>query len=77
MNLIYKNNERSLTLGVEMELQLIDADTLRLTPKASEFLTAIKSDKLTKEMFKSTLEIITGVCNNVHEVIDDFNDTLV
>ncbi len=77
MNLIYKNNERSLTLGVEMELQLIDADTLRLTPKAAEFLTAIKSDKLTKEMFKSTLEIITGVCNNVHEVIDDFNDTLV
>lgn len=76
MQLPFTNNEQSLTLGVEMEIQLLDPKTLRLSPKAPEILKMIEHDKLTKEMFRSTLELITGVCSNVHEVHKDLGYTL-
>ncbi len=76
MKLPFTNNEKSLTLGVEMEIQLLDPKTLRLSPKAPEILKMIEHDKLTKEMFRSTLELITGVCSNVHEVHKDLGYTL-
>lgn len=76
MKLPFSNNEKSLTLGVEMEIQLLDPNTLRLTPKAPEILKMIEHDKLTKEMFRSTLELVTGVCSNVHEIHEDLGYTL-
>jgi carboxylate-amine ligase len=75
MQLDFKPNHQNLTLGVEMEVQLLDQDTLRLAPKAPDILKEIKHDKLTKEMFRSTLEIITGVCHNVQEVEIDLRQT--
>lgn len=76
MNLHFTENKKSLTLGVEMEIQLLDPKTFRLTPKAPEILKMIHHEKLTKEMFRSTLELITGVCPTVHEVHEDLGYTL-
>lgn len=76
MKLPFTNNEKSLTLGVEMEVQLLDHKTLRLSPQAPAILKLIRHEKLTKEMFKSTLELVTGICNNVHEVHHDMVLTL-
>ncbi len=76
MELNFTQNEKSLTLGVEMEIQLLDQKTLRLTPKAPMLIKNLKLDKLAKEMFRSTLELITGVCTNVHEVHKDLSETL-
>lgn len=76
MILPFKNNPRALTLGVEMEVQLLDPHSLRLAPRAPEILHMLDHDKLTKEMFQSTLELITGICENVHEVHDDLGYTL-
>ena len=72
----FTKNETNLTLGVEMEIQLMDQGTLRLTPQAPEILKMIDHKRLTKEMFRSTLELITGVCEDVHKVHDDLGYTL-
>jgi carboxylate-amine ligase len=76
MLLNFTQNEKTLTLGVEMEIQLLDNKTLRLTPQAPEVLRMLQQERLTKEMFRSTLELITGVCSNVHEVEKDLTETL-
>lgn len=76
MALNFKENTENLTLGVEMELQVLDAERLVLTPRSLEIIHAINSDRLTKEMFRSTLEIITGVCKDVHEVHNDLSASI-
>lgn len=77
MPLTFKQNEQHLTLGVEMELQVLDAERLTLIPRSSEIMHAIQSPKLAKEMFRSTLEIVTGICNNVHEANADLSASLI
>ena len=76
MELIFTKNDTNLTLGVEMEIQLLDSTSLRLTPKAPQILKMLHRERLTKEMFQSTLELVTGVCSQVHEVHADLNATL-
>jgi carboxylate-amine ligase len=76
MSLNFKHNEKSLTLGVEMEIQLLDHETLLLTPRAEEILMLIKSNKLVKEMFRSTLEVITDICSDAHEVGRDLKEVM-
>jgi gamma-glutamyl:cysteine ligase YbdK (ATP-grasp superfamily) len=54
-----------LTLGVEVELQILDPETLVLTPRAEEILKVLSSNKkITKEFFLSTLEINTAKCGD-------------
>ena len=48
--IIFKSNG-ILTLGVEIELQLLDQDTLNLTPRANELLDAGKFIKNLKQEF--------------------------
>jgi carboxylate-amine ligase len=73
----FKSNEKALTLGVEMEMQILDRDTLLLTPRSPEILKLLTNRKLAKEMFRSTLEVITDVCDNVHDVVKDLRETMV
>lgn len=61
-----------LTLGAEIELQIIDPVTLNLTPRADELLGhASHFPKLKPEFYLSTLEINTDKCRDVHEVAQD------
>lgn len=76
MSLDFKHNLHTLTLGVEMEIQLLDKETLLLTPRAEEILTLVKSKKLVKEMFRSTLELVTGVCDDAHDIGKELKDVL-
>lgn len=57
------NNE--LTLGVELELQVLDADSLLLTPRAAEIIELSGSENIVPEFFQSTVEIVSRVCQNV------------
>lgn len=77
MYLPFTTHDETLTLGVEMEIQLLDKDQHILVPKAPEVLKAMQHPRLTKEMFRSTLELITNVCQDVHEVSRDLNETLL
>lgn len=62
-----------LTIGTEIELQLIDPNSLNLVPRAEEFLkeSSSVSKKITKEFYLSTIEINSDKCQDVHEIEKD------
>jgi glutamate---cysteine ligase / carboxylate-amine ligase len=63
------------TLGVEVELQIVDRDTLDLTPKATTFLEEWKGEpRVQPEIFQSMLEISTGVCADAAEAERQLRD---
>jgi carboxylate-amine ligase len=58
-----------LTLGVEIELQLINPETWNLASRAEELLErAERLPNITKEFYLSTVEINSGKCADAHEV---------
>lgn len=66
-----------LTLGVEIELQLIDPVTFNLAPRAEDVL-ARASDlpALTREFYLSTVEINSRKCADVHEISQDLHNSI-
>lgn len=65
-----------LTLGVEIELQLIDKNTYNLAPRAEELLAACAHLKKVKpEFYLSTVEINTDKCTTVQQVEKDLART--
>lgn len=68
----------SYTLGVELEFQTLDTETLNLAPLAPILLDAapaILRPKITHEWIRSILEIRTGICNSVRDVENDLLQT--
>jgi carboxylate-amine ligase len=66
-----------LTLGVELEIQLIDPNTYNLSSRAIELLEAINEpNKVKPEIFKSFIEINTGICNTVQQAEADLGATI-
>lgn len=66
-----------LTLGVEIELQLIDAENFALVPKSREILAKdIENKKLKPEFYLSTLEINTDICKDTHQVASDLTESI-
>lgn len=64
-----------LTLGVEIELQLIDRTNFNLAPRYNELAKSLSMKKLKPEFYLSTAEINTDKCNNVHEVDKDLSES--
>ena len=71
------------TIGVEMELHLVDAATGALVSASGEILAEMgaghpggEHPKAKQELFQSTIEIITGVCESPAEAGDDLRTTL-
>lgn len=71
----FKENNRRLTIGVEMEVQVLDKQTGLLTPRAMELIQASQNPRLVLEFFMSTLEIITGICDDMHEAVLQLEQT--
>jgi glutamate---cysteine ligase / carboxylate-amine ligase len=66
------NSNGVLTLGVEIELQLIDSENYNLCSKATEVLDATAHlKKIKPEFYLSTIEVNTDICNTAQEVEDD------
>jgi glutamate---cysteine ligase / carboxylate-amine ligase len=66
------------TLGVEVELAIVDRDTLELTPKAGEIIARWgESPKVQPEIFQSMLEMSTGICRTPLEAEQDLRATAV
>lgn len=70
------------TLGVEMELQLIDAQTGSLAPRGPELVAYCEAHpetglSLKPELVQATIEINTGICRDVAEVERDLGAQLV
>jgi glutamate---cysteine ligase / carboxylate-amine ligase len=73
----------STTLGIELELGLVDPETRALTTAAIEVLTSLAGsgpagieDKVKHELFQCTVEVITGVCDTVSEARRDLESSL-
>ena len=77
------NPSRGATVGVEWELQLVDASTRMLRQDAGEVLAALpglteerEHPKIRHELMESTVEVVTGVCSTVSEAKDDLSATI-
>ena len=83
MQIDFNSSERA-SVGIEMELELVDAGSLQLRSAASEILAAMgkghpggSHPKAKHELLESTIEVITGVCQAVPEARADLEATLV
>jgi carboxylate-amine ligase len=73
------NSSSDPTIGVEIELQFIDANTLDLKNIAANVLSDVDkkfSNKIKYELFESMIEINTDICSNVEEVERDIRQSL-
>lgn len=65
-----------LTLGAEVELQIIDPKSLKLIPKAEEILGHnLVDQKIKPELYLSTVEINSNKCNNALEIEKDLSES--
>ncbi len=59
------------TLGVEVEVQIIDPHSWNLKQASVQLLERTGSPHIKQELTQSTVEINTGICENVQEAIED------
>ncbi len=70
------------TIGIEVEMSLVDAATGELVQAADDILEVMGSGypdghpKAKHELFRSTLEAVTGICDTVAEAGEDLRDTI-
>lgn len=74
--LVFVGSKRHLSIGVELELQVLDAGTLLLTPRANDVIQFCKDKRLEHEFFQSTLEVTTSICDNVSEIERDLKSAI-
>jgi glutamate---cysteine ligase / carboxylate-amine ligase len=82
VHITFNASERS-SLGVEVELEIVDRQSRDLASAASEVLEEVGGGhpggdhpKAKHELFECTIEIITGICHSVAEARNDLGTTL-
>jgi carboxylate-amine ligase len=76
------NASAGASLGVEVELQIVDRESRELRSGASEVLRRLEKErgeahpKAKNELIESNIELITGVCSTVAEARADLEGTL-
>lgn len=72
-------DSRALTLGVELELQIVNRHDYDLTPSAGDLLRLMARHRIpgqvTPEITDSMIEICTGVCEGYGEVLSQLTQT--
>ncbi len=65
------------TLGVEWEFALVDAKTKDLSNEAASVIAEIgENPHVHKELLRNTIEVVTGICENSGQAMDDLASTL-
>ncbi|WP_432565675.1 glutamate--cysteine ligase [Kineococcus sp. SYSU DK003] len=70
------------TLGVEWEMVLVDRHSRDVASRAAEVLETVDREpsatgaRVTKELLRNTLEVVTGVCDTVPEIAEDLTESL-
>ena len=75
----FSSNPRP-TLGVELELGLVDGETMQLASAVNPLLDALPEgirDCYKPELMQSVVEINTGVCDSVEDAHNDLRDKLL
>ncbi len=78
MEIIYNGTEDH-TVGVELELQLIDAKTCELAPRASRIIDSLDGlgGAVKHELMRSNLEVVSKKCYSIAEAEADLREKLV
>ncbi|MEX0704493.1 MAG: glutamate--cysteine ligase [Planctomycetales bacterium] len=74
----FTRNERP-TIGVELELQLLDAETLALSNSIDRVIERVPrhlAERIKPELMQCYLEINTGICRTVRQAGDDLRECL-
>lgn len=74
----FTRNEQS-TIGVELELQIVDADSLALSNSIDRIIERVPeefAERIKPELMQCYLEINTGVCRTLREAGDDLRRSL-
>jgi carboxylate-amine ligase len=72
------NKSPAPTIGVELEIQILDAETLALAPLAPEVLKMVPpslEERIKPEFIQSMVEINTGICSTVADVERDLKES--
>jgi carboxylate-amine ligase len=59
-----------LTVGIELEVQLVDRNTGKLTRKADAIFENVNSPLIHREFLKSMVEFVSPVCEHPHEAVE-------
>lgn len=71
------NRSQRPTVGVEWEFALVDPVTRDLANEAAGVIAEIgETPHVHKELLRNTVEVVTGICRNAGEAIDDLRGTL-
>ncbi|MEE9591243.1 MAG: carboxylate-amine ligase [Thermodesulfobacteriota bacterium] len=70
------NDSEGHTIGIEVEVQLIDRDTMALTPTSTKIIDGLKdyTESIKHELMLSNLEINTKICSNIDEAERDLTE---
>jgi glutamate---cysteine ligase / carboxylate-amine ligase len=65
------------TIGVEWEFALVDAQTRDLSNEATTVIAEIGENPCVhKELLRNTVEVVSGVCDNTAQAMEDLRSTL-
>ena len=71
------NRSQRPTVGVEWEFALVDPETRDLANEAAEVIAEIgETPHVHKELLRNTVEVVTGICRNAGEAMEDLRGTL-
>jgi glutamate---cysteine ligase / carboxylate-amine ligase len=71
------NRSQRPTVGVEWEFALVDPVTRDLANEAAAVIAEIgETPHVHKELLRNTVEVVTGICDNAGEAMDDLRYTL-
>src|ERR1700741_3949820 len=75
---LYFQPSNGLTLGAELELQLLDAKTYNLRPVARQIFARLGGERphIKHELFQFIVEINSGICRDVPQLRRDLDATL-
>ncbi|MBW2506021.1 MAG: YbdK family carboxylate-amine ligase [Deltaproteobacteria bacterium] len=71
---------RPFSLGVEIELQILDKQSFNLVPKAPELLAMVPTplqQRIKPEFIRSMIEVNTEVCSNMDQVRDNLKQLIL
>ncbi len=65
------------TVGVEWEFALVDSVTRDLSNEAAAVIAEVgENPNVHKELLRNTVEVVTGICENTAQAMDDLRGTL-
>lgn len=78
-NMVEFRKSKPFSLGVEIELQIVDKQSLNLVPRAPEILGMVPDDlkdRVKPEFIRSMIEVNTVVCSDMEQVSENLADLI-